>query len=122
MENQFSLSDDSSPLATDGEPVFLLKRPRAGSLAPPGGDNLWFQSAEVPAGVPTVPAMAFVPHLADVPIVPSARRARRITARVIGLLAIIGSILFLVHVGTRTSGRTELLRWSTMGQSHFHAR
>lgn len=121
MENHIPFLDDTAPLPMEGEPVFLLRKPRANVFSPQTATGKWFVEGQVPAELQRVPAMAFVP---DVPVVPSAPslRYRRLAARLIGVIAIIGSIVFLAHVGKRASARSQLLQWGTMGQSHVHAR
>lgn len=127
MRNQSSVIDDEAPLPIDGEPVFLLKRMRPDAFAATVSTSQWFLNAELPPSVQTVPARAFVPEVSvpdgiDVPVVPSSRRGRRIAAKVVGLLAIVGAMVFLFQLGRRTSARTELLRWGTMGHGLSHGR
>jgi hypothetical protein len=93
------------------EPIIDLTNPKSRDFPKETGTGEWFAVGD--ANLHTVP-----PSIMPPPSIPAPRasRARRIIVRMVGFLAIAGTLAGLVRVATYPPARQAILRWGSFGR------
>jgi hypothetical protein len=89
-----------------------LTKPKSSQFPKDSGTGEWFAVGD--ANLHRVP-----PSIIPPPSIPPPRasRARRITVRLVGILAIGGTLACLVRVATYPPARQAILRWGSFGRA-----
>jgi hypothetical protein len=94
------------------EPVVDLTNPRNQEFPKETRTGEWFAAGDANLH-PVQPSIAPPPSIPA----PRASPARRITVRIIGILAIAGTLAGLVRVATYPPARQAILRWGFFGRT-----